>query len=130
MRSDGGRRFRIGAGRKAPDPKSRRASSRSIFLADYGGPIEQADAVRLHPSEQSYPESLVQALDGYGIAIGYQTTALVTAALEGLEVVCKDSRNIMWEPNWLELLTYADWHYKEIESGDAWEHLKHDLDPI
>jgi hypothetical protein len=47
----------------------------------------------------------------------------VTAALEGLEVVCKDDRNIMSEPNWLELLPYADWNHQEIENGDVWEHL-------
>jgi hypothetical protein len=48
---------------------------------------------------------------------------LVSAALAGLEVICKDARNIMFERNWLELLPYADWHWSEIENGDALEHL-------
>ena len=54
----------------------------------------------------------------------------MTAALEGLEVVCKDDRNIMAEPNWLELLPYADWSHHEIENGDVWEHLALSLNQL
>lgn len=123
LRPDGGRSFHVGRGRARPEVRVKDEGSGSIFLADYGGPIEQADTVRRHPDEQSPRESLKDALRRHRIAIGYQTTALVTAALEGLTVFCKDSRSIMSEPNWLDLLSYADWHYSEIASGEAWEHL-------
>jgi len=59
------------------------------------------------------------------IAIGYQTSALVTAGLEGLKVICKDKRNIMYNQNWLELLPYADWHYSEMDA--AIDHLMQDI---
>lgn len=130
IRSDGGRTFRAGSGRAKPDVKSQPESGGSIFLADFGGPYEQADTVRRHPVEDYSAESLRDALRRHRVAIGYQTTALVTAALEGLEIECKHSSNIMSEPNWLDLLPYADWHWSEIESGEAWEHLKHDCDNI
>ena len=128
MRKDGGRTFRAdhGGGRSAPQIKDRSAERGTIFLADYAGPIEQADTIRRHPSEETPTEGLREVLRRHRTAIGYQTSALVMAALEGLEVVCKDKRNIMSEPNWLELLPYADWHYSEFD--EAWEHLKYDID--
>lgn len=70
---------------------------------------------------------MLDALRRHGVAIGYQTTALVRAALEGLDTVCLDSRNILAQPDWYELLPYADWEASEISSGEAWEHLKHDI---
>jgi len=64
---------------------------------------------------------LAEDLRTHDIAIGYTTTALVQAALEGLQVVCKSPLNIMSELNWLELLPYADWGLYEFD--DAIEHL-------
>ena len=121
MREDGGRLFKSGTGREPPTPKDRKSTGGTIFLADYDGPVEQADTVRLHPAREKHSESLSDALSRHARAVGYSTTALVTAGLEGLEVICKDSRNIMSEPNWLELLPYADWNYSEIESGSFFE---------
>jgi len=123
LRSDGGRHFRTGSGRHVPDIESRPETGGTIFLADYGGQIERADTVRRHPAEEAPMETLRAALRRHRTAIGYSTTALVSAALAGLEIVCKDARNIMSEPNWVELLPYADWHWTEIESGKAFEHL-------
>ena len=123
LREDGGRKFNAGSGRTNPVVKAGNTGRGTIFLADYDGPVERADRIRQHPARERYSTSLVDELAEYKIAIGYQTTALITAALEGLEIVCKDKRNIMAEPNWLELLPYADWHWYEIESGEAWEHL-------
>jgi len=123
MRADGGRRFNAGAGRESPEREDRPSIGGTIFLADYGGPVERADTVRRHPADEQPGEGLRDVLRRHRTAIGYQTTALVTAALAGLEIVCKDKRNILCEPNWLELLPYADWHWSEIESGEAWEHL-------
>lgn len=124
MRADGGRYFDAGSGRKSPPVKDKSDRAGTIFLADYIGPLEQADTVRLHPARERPADGLLEALRGHGVAIGYKTTALVTAALEGLEVVCKDNANIMYEDNWLELLPYADWHHSEISNGEAWEHLR------
>jgi hypothetical protein len=123
MREDGGRIFELGSGRNPPTPKDRPSYGGTIFLADYGGPIERADTIRYHPADKRPGNTLSEALRGHRTAIGYQTTALVTAALEGLEIVCKDKRNIMFEKNWLQLLPYADWHYSEIESGEALDFL-------
>jgi hypothetical protein len=123
MRSDGGRRFICGTGRKPPVIRNNAGKSGTIFLADYNGPVEEADTVRLHPSRQQSGRELLDDLHRHHTAIGYQTTALVAAAIEGLEIICKDKRNILAENNWLELLPYADWKYNEIESGEAWEHL-------
>lgn len=77
----------------------------------------------MHPAEVRPAESLGEALARHDVAIGYRTTALVTAALMGLRIDCRDPENIMARPDWLELLPWADWHYTEIESGEAWEHL-------
>lgn len=123
LRSDGGREFGLGYGRKPPNVEDRPHDGGTIFLADYGGPVERADTIRRHPQEERPAEGLRDALRRHRIAVGYQTTALVTAGLCGLEIVCKDARNIMAESNWLELLPYADWHWTEIESGEALEHL-------
>jgi hypothetical protein len=124
LRADGGRRFKAGLGRAVPVIEERPAQGGTIFLADYGGPIEEADTVRRHPDDVKSDEPLRDALRRHRRAIGYTTTALVQAALAGLEIICRDERSIMWEPDWRELLPYADWHASEIESGEAWEHLK------
>jgi hypothetical protein len=123
QRSDGGRTFRVGSGRCVPVIEGRPATGGTIFLADYGGTAEAADTVRRHPNDEAPQEPLRAALRRHRTAIGYGTTALVSAALAGLEIICKDERNIMRQPNWLQLLPYADWHWSEIENGDALEHL-------
>lgn len=123
MRKDGGRKFTNTGGREPPIVKSNAANRGAIFLRDFGGPSERADAIRYHPAEKRSSIGLIEELHGYRTAIGYQTSALVTAGLEGLEVDCRDPRNIMWESNWLDLLPYADWHYTEIQSGELIENL-------
>lgn len=121
MREDGGRHFRSGLRREPIKRKAQRTGKRTVFLADYDGPIEQADTVRLHPSRGEHTESLHSVLSRHDVAIGYSTSALVAAGLEGLRVICKDPANIMYEPNWLDLLPYADWHYSEMDK--LWENL-------
>jgi hypothetical protein len=125
LRVDGGRDFTAGTGRPAPAIEDRPAHGGTIFLADYGGPLEPADTVRRHPADEPPRESLRAALRRHRTAVGYQTTALVAAALAGLAIVCKDARNLVAEPNWLTLLPYADWHWSEIAAGAAWDHLMH-----
>ena len=124
MRADGGRDFKKTSGREPPEIKDGPSGQGTIFLADFRGPVERADTVRYHPDEKRSSIGLVDDLRRHRTAIGYTTTALVRAGLEGLEIQCKDRRNIMWEENWLELLPYADWHHSEIESGLLWDHLR------
>lgn len=130
MRRDGGRLFSVGAGRKPPERQDRKSETGTIFLADYDGPMESADTVRLHPARKNYTESLPDALSRHARAVGYSTSALVQAGLQGLEIVCKDKRNIMSESDWLDLLPYADWHHSEIESGELWQHLAQSPHPL
>lgn len=82
------------------------------------------DAVRFHPAQYKHDKTLIDHLQAFDIAIGYSTTALVTAAIEGLQVVCRDSNHIMARPDWREVLPWADWSDNEIESGELWEHLR------
>lgn len=129
LQPDGTRIFAKGDGRSGPEVATRKIGNGTIYLKDYNDHREEeADTVRYHPAERNSTETLDQALDKHGIAIGYKTSALVTAALRGLKVICKDKRNIMSDPNWLEILPYTDWHYSEIQSGEAlkclWSSLK------
>jgi hypothetical protein len=111
-----------GEGRPPPEIGTNNGKG-TIFLADYGGPIEPADTVRRHPAEEKHTESLTEVLSRHKTAIGYTTTALIKAALMGLDVVSRDPTHILNNPDWLTLLPYIDWHYTEIQSGEAWEHL-------
>jgi len=124
MNSRGGRDFIEGAGKELPAVSDNATGDKSIFLADYNGPLEKADTVRLHPVEGKYDKTLLESLHEHRYAVGYNTTALVTAALEGLEVTCLSKESIMSQENWLNLLPYADWHLSEIESGELWSHLQ------
>lgn len=123
MNKDGGRDFRKTESRGSYSIQHQAGDKGTIFLKDYGGPEAMADTVRLHPAEKQYPESLEDALKRHKTAIGFRTTALVKAGLMGLDIVCLDKQNIMAQPDWLELLPSADWHYSEIQSGEAWEFL-------
>lgn len=123
MNKKGGRNFTIGEGRKKlyiRDP----IGDQSIFLADYNGVIEQADIIRLHPANKQYNTTLSEDLRQCNSAIGYNSTALVKAALQGLKITCKGEQNILNQKNWLELLPYANWNYNEILSGEVWAHLQ------
>ncbi len=132
LNPDGSRTFYPGEGRTLPElPQS--TGTKTIFLADYGGPTEPADIVRLHPDQInnagrfSYQINAGPTLEADLMqcrkAIGYRTSALITAARMGLEIVCRDSTHILARDNWRKLLPYTDWRYNEIQSGDAWSHI-------
>ncbi len=122
MGQGGHQDIKEGSGRSLPEitPKT---GDKSIFLADYNGKIGKADTIRLHPENAPSQESLRGAIGRHGIARGYSTTALATAALMGLKIECLDSGYLMAK-NWQKLLPYADWHKSEIESGELWAHLR------
>ncbi|WP_372810071.1 hypothetical protein [Litorivivens sp.] len=119
MNPDGSRTFYKGEGREPPTVKPMKTGDRTLFLADWRGPVEEADTVRYHPAEHKATETLQEAISRHDVAIGYGTTALVEAALEGLRIVCKDPRHILNQHDWLNLLPYADWAYEELTEAVA-----------
>jgi len=123
MNKFGGRDIKLGSGRNKLILREP-IGTQSLFLADYNGVIEQADIVRLHPANQKSKTTLIEDIKRCGTATGYNTTALVKAALNGLKITCKGNNNILNEKNWIELLPYANWNYDEIKSGEVWEHLQ------
>ena len=124
MNSEGERDFQEGEGREPPDIKEP-TGNKSIFLADYNGVCDEAtDLIRYHPANQTYKTTLETDLNQCNRAIGYKTTALITAALMGLEVKSKYVNHILNHKNWLKLLPYIDWNYREIASGELWDHLQ------
>jgi len=123
MNTKGGRDFVEGEGRVRPKVR-KSLGDKSLFLADFNGVVEDADIVRQHPANVSCETTLAEDIKQCDRAIGYNTTALVLAALGGLDVTCKGDTSILLDENWLNLLPYADWHNDEIESGELWHHLK------
>lgn len=128
---DGHKVFYKGKGRTPPKIKEKKISTnKTIFLADYQGKIEAADTIRYHPSERKSKLNLKEDLLLHDIAVGYETSALVEAALLGLKVISKYSYHILNAQNWVELLPYADWSIHEIYSGEAWQHLIRSQHPL
>ena len=108
-----------------------RTDTRRIFLADYGcKPFGRYDAVRMHPADGG-AGSLQEALQGYGVAVGRRTTALVDAAIAGLVVDTDDENSPVWpirglkgnRGDWITCLAWHNWSLTEIEEGDAWAYL-------
>jgi hypothetical protein len=131
---DGGEKVRTACDmpRAHPELKPYRYSEKSIFLCDYGmAPVGVYDAVRFHPAN-GQGGSLIEALQGYGVAAGRRTTALVDAAIEGLKAVTVDPHSPVWpisgkregREQWINNLAWHNWSIDEIERGEAWEHLR------
>lgn len=71
------------------------------------------------------------------VAIGWRSSVLVDAVINGIPVVCLDSRNVVApvasehineivfaaRQNWAYNLAHSQWHVSEIANGDAWGHL-------
>jgi hypothetical protein len=117
--------------RATPELKPYRYSEKSIYLCDYDRvPTGLYDAVRYHPANGQGGD-LIRALDGYGVAIGSRTTALVDAAIQGLKVVTDSEHSPVWpisgrrggREQWINRLAWHNWAIQDIERGAAWEHL-------
>lgn len=119
----GGRDFIQGEGKTLPVMHESNGDC-SLFLSDYNGKVEYADFIRLHPMNKKYRISLIRTIKMCDRATGYNTTALVTAALYGLSFICKGDSSILNDPNWFQLLPYADWSYNDIQTGKLWAHLQ------
>jgi hypothetical protein len=80
---------------------------------------------------------LVDVLTDCRVAIGFATSALVTAALRGVPVVCFDPSNPVHEiashrlnvygmtsrRAWVYRLAWTQWHIEELRGGEFWNHL-------
>jgi hypothetical protein len=102
-------------------------------------------AYRPHPSAPEWPdcpvreasERLDTVLLDTRTAIGFHTSTLVTAALQGVPVVCFDYRNPVYEiaghkigedgmtdrRAWVYRLAWSQWHLDELRDGTFWKHL-------
>ena len=127
LRPDGSRDFY----REQPNSINFRESktgSKTIFLAEYRQDIREADLVgvdtiRRHPLDTIYPLTLEQSLEQHQKAIGYNTSALVTAGILGLGIICKSKSSIMSRPDWKQQILLTDWCMSELESGACWSNL-------
>lgn len=108
--------------RAHPRLKPLKAGDRSIYLCDYRErPDRVYDTVRLHPAEEVPAESLEDALKAHQVAVGRRSTALVTAAIDGLRVEVLDQRSPAYMPGtrkkWINDLAWHNWSLDEIASG-------------
>lgn len=114
------------APRDYPQFRPYKEGSKAIYLCDYGElpPQDWTGAVRRHPGGR--PKiTLEEALEGYHIAAGRRTTALVTAAIEGLTIDTDDLYSPVWpirgggdRAQWLNDLAWHNWSQDEIASGE------------
>jgi hypothetical protein len=126
-------------------PRPRKANGRcAIVFGDYGRDptedIERArrdyDSVFFRPHPQQIIATSVMTLSGPledawslgDVALGHSSTVLVQARIEGLRVESSDPLHVVHaypddDERWLRELSWAMWHYTEIEAGLAWEHL-------
>lgn len=82
--------------------------------------------------------SLDEALADAALAVAWNSNSLVDAVIAGVPVAAGDSGSMAWplsgningcfyypdRTQWAHDLAYCQWSKEEIESGDAWAHLK------
>jgi hypothetical protein len=117
--------------RQHPQLQPEKPVGRTVILCDYGMTgVEElrrnpGATIRRHPSEQQAGESLADCLNAHSKAVGRHTTALVDAAIAGLEVEadaagpCGGLR--FGREHWIRCLAWHNWTKTEIESGYAFE---------
>lgn len=120
---------RINDFREHPEPAPYKTGDRKIYLCDYGDKIKSMSgmSIRWHPAQVPIQKPLIESLNEHDIAIGKRTTALVNAAIAGLEVVSDDEyspifpisglRDPIAREYLLNDLAWHNWSYEEIESG-------------
>ena len=140
MTKNGGRVMVEGADhRPKPELQPWIYGDKVIELVDFGKQPTTGHAYRLHPTTSKPTETLLTALDYHDIAVGGVGTAMVTAAIYGLPVVCLDNRSVCLpisskstnpidiirpcREQWLNNLSCMNWSGSEIESGEAFEYL-------
>lgn len=118
---------------------------RSVLLGDFGSETSmlrdciethRIKAFRPHP-HTPWDDCPVTTMNGalwgmfgfFTVAHGFSTSALVTAGLAGLNLVCHDPDSVAarWRRDareqWCHDLAYLNWHEAEIADGSAWEWL-------
>jgi hypothetical protein len=113
--------------RPHPELAPMRAGSRRIYLCDYGEQPPNDCDYRRHPADGA-AGTLAEALEGYQIAAGRRTTALVDAAIAGLAVETDDPHSPVYgltdREQWITDLAWHNWTLDEIERGAMWAHFK------
>lgn len=101
----------------------------------YGGP--GSVTIRPHPATGKSVPSLLEHLKGHGVVIGFKTTALIDAVINGYPIISYDDRAAVWpvsghdimdvkrpdRTQWLNNLSYAQWRGEEIQTGEALEYV-------
>lgn len=145
LKEDGGMLYpESNVSRETPElkPWHNRDIDKVLVLADYGPyPIVykklklyyRSVTLRPHPAARAGQKPLAKQLEEVDLAVGYRTSALVTAAIHGVPVISLDNRSPVYpvaghdildvirpdrEP-WLRNLSYAQWKGSEIQSGEA-----------
>ena len=115
----------------------------AIYMADYNENATEAVTgarnkygrlyYRPHPADKREAPALAPdwTLDEVwqiaDVALGHGSTVLVEALVNGLEVVSSDPHHVVNQDcdreTLMARLSWADWHYDEIERGEFWEHL-------
>lgn len=116
-----------------------------IVFGDYGrDPAEECQLARQHfdrvyyrphPASQTSQSpvlspdwTLAEAFSMADGAVGYSTTALIKARINGLHTLSTDPNHVvLWEPDdderWLRKLSWCQWSSDQIRRGEFWEHL-------
>lgn len=148
---DGKKHFNWGVNKPAryhPETKPWKEGRRLLVLCDFGDDGQRHAlkarphfdiTIRRHPSEVS-EGSLDEAIDSHDLCMGYKTTALVKAVISGLPVICYGEDSPVYpvagrvrdiakpdRDEWLCDLSWHNWGFEEIKSGEAWEHFRHYL---
>lgn len=119
-------------------------------LKCYGLPVK----FRPHPKGKTPPinadiagGSLEDALSKAAVAVSWNSNSLVDAVIAGVPTIACDRGSMAWDVSahgigaevirpdrtqWSHNLAYTQWTGREVESGEAWAHLKqrHDGRPI
>ncbi len=99
--------------------------------------------VRPHPLLNPNLRTLADDLEGARVAITWNSTAAVEAVIAGIPTVTLDEGSIAWPVTshvvgetytgsremWCYNLAYRQWTHDELRSGEAWETIKHGIDP-
>ena len=121
--------------RDHPELKPEKTGDKTIYFCDYGEkpPQGQFDTVRRHPADAASPESLSKALSRHDKAAGVRSTALVSAAIAGLQVETSDPHSLVYplcngvdREQWITALAWHNWSLKEIESGEMLDGIGYD----
>lgn len=118
--------------RDHPELMPMKTGHRRIYLCDYGcAPLGEYDTVRWHPAERKGQCTLDQSLKGHQIAIGRRTTALVTAAIQGLKTETTDPHSPVWalretpREQWINDIAWHNWSKSDIANGAFFDGIGH-----